>query len=165
MGITPFDDYHEILPGLFMGGSPMGSRIDDLDRTHTMQKFEIAERPFDAVITLFPKAYPAGYGVEERRFGFPDDLLDGVKQEYSEKIIELAVWGYEKWQAGSKLLVRCAAGENRSGLIVLLILIEHGLETNEAVTLIRSERKKGSPLHNPHFIEFAKSFELTKRQH
>jgi hypothetical protein len=163
MSVTPFDDYHEILEGLFMGGSPQGSRIDDQDRTHTMQRFDEAERPFDAVITLFPKAYPAGYGVEERRFGFPDDLLSGVASEYSETIIDLATWGYGRWQTGSKLLVRCAAGENRSGLITLLILIQHGYETNSAVELIRKQRQKGNPLHNPHFIEFAKSYELKRK--
>ena len=157
--VTPFDDYHEILPGLFMGGSPMGSRVDDEDRTHKIQRFEEAERPFDAVITLFPKAFPAGYGVEERRFGFADDLLGGVVSEYSEKIIELASWGYQKWQAGEKLLVRCAAGENRSGLITLMILIKHGMSTDEAVALIRTQRKKGLPLHNPHFVDFARSYE------
>jgi protein-tyrosine phosphatase len=54
------------------------------------------------------------------------------------------------------LLVRCAAGENRSGLITLLILQKHGIQTDEAVDLIRAERKKGSPLHNLHFIEFAR---------
>jgi protein-tyrosine phosphatase len=70
--------------------------------------------------------------------------------------LDLAIWGYQKWQSGSKLLVRCAAGENRSGLITLLILQKHGIQTDEAVDLIRAERKKGSPLHNPHFIEFAR---------
>jgi hypothetical protein len=37
-----------------------------------------------------------------------------------------------------------------------LILQKHGIETDAAVDLIRTERKKGSPLHNPHFIEFAR---------
>jgi len=105
---------------------------------------------------LFPKAFPAGYGVEELRFGFPDDLAEGVREEYRQRILDLAIWGYQKWQSGSKLLVRCAAGENRSGLITLLILQKHGIETDEAVDLIRAQRQKGSPLHNPHFIEFAR---------
>lgn len=153
---TPYDDYHEILPGLFMGGSPWGSRIDDDDRSYRMQGFAVDERPFDAVITLFPKAYPAGYGVEERRFGFPDDLLGGVIAEYEEKILEISSWGYQRWQSGDRLLIRCAAGENRSGLITLLVLQKHGLGTDEAVSLIREKRQKGSPLHNPHFIDFAR---------
>lgn len=153
---TPFDDYHEILPGLFMGGSPWGSRVDDEDRKYRIQGFDIDERPFDAVITLFPKAYPAGYGVEEIRFGFPDDLVSGVVEDYRQRILDLAIWGYQRWQGGSKLLVRCAAGENRSGLITLLILQKHGLATDQAVALIREKRQKGAPLHNPHFIDFAR---------
>jgi hypothetical protein len=153
---TPFDDYHEILTGLFMGGSPFGTRVDDEGRSFQMQGFDKDEKPFDAVITLFPKAYPVGYGVEEIRFGFPDDLAGGVIEEYRSKILELAVWGHSRWQSGSKILVRCAAGENRSGLITLLILQKHGLTTDEAVNLIREMRKKGSPLHNPHFIDFAR---------
>lgn len=153
---SPYDDHHEILPGLHMGGSPWDTRIDDEQRVFKLQGFDLDPKPFDAIITLFPKAYPAGYGVEELRFGFPDDLANGVVDSYRSRILELAVWGYKKWQGGSKLLVRCAAGENRSGLITLLILQKHGLTTDEAVNLIREKRKKGAPLHNPHFIEFAR---------
>jgi hypothetical protein len=156
MNPTPYDDSHEILPNLFMGGSPFDTRVDDETRQYKMRGFDHDPRPFDAIITLFPKAFPAGYGVEELRFGFPDDLADGVRDEYRERILDIAVWGYQKWQSGSKLLVRCAAGENRSGLITLLILQKHGLATDDAVDLIRAERKKGAPLHNPHFIEFAR---------
>ncbi len=154
---TPYDDHHEILPNLFMGGTPFDTRVDDEDRQFKMRGFDHDPKPFDAIITLFPKAFPAGYGVEELRFGFPDDLVAGVKREYRERILELAVWGYNKWQSGSKLLVRCAAGENRSGLITLLILQKHGLTTDDAVELIRKNRQKGSPLHNPQFIEFARN--------
>lgn len=153
---TPYDDYHEIMPGLFMGGTPLGTRIDDSDRSYRIQGYEIDVRPFDAVITLFPKAYPAGYGVEERRFGFSDDLVGGVNENYRERILELASWGHQRWRAGDRLLIRCAAGENRSGLITLLVLQKHGLSTDEAVALIREKRQKGAPLHNPHFIEFAR---------
>ena len=156
MSATPFDDFHEILPKLFMGGSPFGSRIDDPERIYRIQGFEVDKRPFDAVITLFPKAYPVGYGVEEIRFGFPDDLAVGVVKDYEDKILELASWGHSRWQSGSRLLVRCAAGENRSGLITLLILQKQGYQTDEAVELIRSKRLKGAPLHNPHFIDFAR---------
>ena len=156
MSTTPYDDSHEILPGLFMGGSPFTTRVDDDDREFKMRGFDNDPRPFDAIITLFPKAFPAGYGVEELRFGFPDDLENGVSADYREKILDIAIWGHSKWQAGSKLLVRCAAGENRSGLITLLILQKHGLETDEAVSLIRAQRQKGAPLHNPHFVDFAR---------
>lgn len=154
---TPYDDSHEILPNLFMGGSPFATRVDDDDREFKMRGFDHDPKPFDAIITLFPKAFPAGYGVEELRFGFPDDLAAGVKGEYRQKILDIALWGYQKWQGGAKVLVRCAAGENRSGLITLLILQKHGLSTDEAVNLIREKRQKGAPLHNPHFIEFARS--------
>jgi hypothetical protein len=153
---TPYDDNHEILDNLFMGGTPFQTRVDDENRQFRLQGFDHDPRPFDAIITLFPKAFPAGYGVEEIRFGFPDDLANGVSGDYREKILDLAVWGYNKWQSGSKLLVRCAAGENRSGLITLLILQKHGLSTDDAVSLIRERRQKGAPLHNPHFIEFAR---------
>lgn len=156
MTTTPYDDYHEILPGLFMGGSPWGSRIDDEDRNYRMQGFELDQRPFDTVITLFPKAYPVGYGVEEIRFGFADDLVGGVFGDYRTRLLEIASWGYNRWRSGNRVLVRCAAGENRSGLITLLILQKHGIATDEAVALIREKRQKGTPLHNPHFIEFAR---------
>ncbi|CAB4636405.1 unannotated protein [freshwater metagenome] len=154
---TPYDDSHEILPNLFMGGSPFDTRVDDENREFKMRGFDNDPRPFDAIITLFPKAFPAGYGVEELRFGFPDDLASGVSDEYRQRILDLAVWGYSKWQSGAKVLVRCAAGENRSGLITLLILQKHGFSTDEAVNLIRNARQKGAPLHNEQFIAFARA--------
>jgi protein-tyrosine phosphatase len=55
-----------------------------------------------------------------------------------------------------EILPNLFMGCSRSGLITLLILQKHGPETNQAVDLIRAERKKGSPLHNPHFVEFAR---------
>lgn len=155
--ITPYSDYHEILPGLFLGGSPRGSRVDDPDRSHRIEGFELDPRPFDTILTLYPKAYPAGYGVEERRFGFPDDLARGVLPEYEEAILELAEWAHQRWQQGRRVLIRCFAGENRSGLLMLLVLQLHGMRTDEAVTHIRTVRDSCRPLHNELFVEFARS--------
>ena len=129
----PLPLYSEILPNLFQGGTADDDTIDvpkkrkGFDGTHQ----------FDAVVTLYAWAHPMPWGVEERRFGFPDgDLI----AEYLPTIHDLANWAYAKWQAGARVLVRCQAGLNRSGLITALALMNHGLSADDAITLIREQR-------------------------
>jgi protein-tyrosine phosphatase len=44
------------------------------------------------------------------------------------------------WKSGKKVLVRCQAGINRSGLVTALVLIRDGHSPEEAIRLIRDKR-------------------------
>ena len=56
------------------------------------------------------------------------DLLDIVKMAHSD------------WKNGKKVLIRCQAGLNRSGIVMALVLIRDGYSPAEAITLMREKR-------------------------
>ena len=136
--------HSEIAPGLWMGGT---RRNETIGVVQPMLGFS-REREFDAVLTLYAWAAPAGWGVEERRFGFPDRP---VIEEYVPVLHDLAEWAHDRWTSGRRVLIRCAGGMNRSGLLVGLTLIRSGMSAERAVDLIRERRHPGA-LNNYSFV-------------
>jgi protein-tyrosine phosphatase len=47
---------------------------------------------------------------------------------------------HDDWKRGKKVLIRCQAGWNRSGLIMALVLMREGYTADEAINLIRQKR-------------------------
>ncbi len=45
------------------------------------------------------------------------------------------------WQGGEKVLIRCQAGANRSGLITAIVLMTDGMSAEVAIAKIRAKRK------------------------
>ena len=129
--ITPL--YSEVAPNLFMGGTDDLATIDQPQKLNHFQ----TNNEFDCVVTLYAWAAPANWGVEERRFGFPDaNIID----EYIPTIVELAQWAHSKWAAGKRVNIRCQAGLNRSGLVTALTLMISGLSADEAIDTLRAKR-------------------------
>ena len=60
--------------------------------------------------------------------------------------------GFDGWQSGLNVMVRCSAGFDRSGLVACLMMISAGMEPVRAVERMRSIR---SPyvLCNPDYLE------------
>jgi hypothetical protein len=137
--------HSEIAPGLWMGGTP---RHETIGVVQPMLGFS-PERPFDAVLTLYAWAAPVSWGVEERRFGFPDRQ---VIEEYVPVIHDLATWAHDRWASGRRVLIRCAGGMNRSGLLVGLTLVRSGFSPDEALDMIR-ERRHPWALNNRAFVQ------------
>ena len=129
--ITPL--YSEVAPNLFMGGTDDKATIDQAQK---LRHFE-GSNEFDCVVTLYAWAAPANWGVEERRFGFPDA---NIIEESIPTIIELAQWAHAKWASGKKVNIRCQAGLNRSGLVTALTLMISGLSADEAIKTLRAKR-------------------------
>lgn len=134
----------EIAPGLWMGGT---RRDETIGVVQPMLGFN-RERPFDAMLTLYAWAAPADWGVEERRFGFPDRQ---VIEEYVPLIHELADWAHDRWSSGRRVLIRCMGGMNRSGLLVALTLVRAGHTPEAAIELIREKRHPWA-LNNHSFV-------------
>lgn len=125
--------FNEVAPNLFMGGT---SDLATIDKAQQLKHFD-GKNEFDCVVTLYAWAAPANWGVEERRFGFPDaELID----EYLPVIIDLAQWAFEKWQSGLRVNIRCQAGLNRSGLVTALVLMMSGLSADAAIDRLREKR-------------------------
>ncbi len=125
----------EILPGLWQGGTSESSHLG----MPTKADHYRGERPFDLIVTLYADAQPAPWGVEEIRYGFPDAELDSVDLE---RVKQIAIYTAHRWHSGERVLVRCQAGVNRSGLVTALALIELGWSPEDAINLIRESRSR-----------------------
>ena len=125
--------YSMIAPNLFQGGT------DDLDVIHLAQTNNRprTDLPFDAIVTMYAWARPADWKVQEFRYGVPDASITDIDLDRLRQAVE---FGYERWKQGDRVLVRCQAGLNRSGLVLALILIKDGLKPAEAIARIRDNR-------------------------
>ncbi len=146
----PGPEADEILPGLFQGGTADDEVIGYPAAEGHYARLGHPGRdafPFDLVVTLYADAQPAPWGVLELRFGFPDGILHPAD---ALQAVALARLAHQAWRAGDRVLVRCQAGVNRSGLVAALILMLDGYQPVEAIELLRSRR---SPvvLANAHF--------------
>jgi len=129
----PISLYSEILTNLFMGGT------DDEDVIHIPARVysRREDLPFDSMVTMYAWARPADWNVQEFRYGVPDASIKDIDLNRLRQAVE---FGYDRWKSGDRVLVRCQAGLNRSGLVLALILIKDGLEPAEAINRIRDNR-------------------------
>jgi hypothetical protein len=141
--------YSEVLPGLFQGGTDDGGTVNFAQPL----RYTDSDDGFDAIVTLYAWAAPATWGVEERRFGFPDANLN---VSLLPRIHALAEWAHDEWKAGRRVLIRCQAGLNRSGLIMALVLMRAGFDADSAIELIR-ERRSEYALFNRCFVDYLRS--------
>ena len=156
MTLYPEQDlYSEILPGLWQGGT------HDFDTLEFPKQYPIwnQEKLFDSVATLYAVAHPVGWGISERRFGFPDSALD---ESNLPDIHAMADWVYNEWKSGKKVLVRCQMGWNRSGIISALALMKAGYTAKDAIDLIRARRSPHA-LCNEDFVRYLEDLSRTKR--
>ena len=90
-------------------------------------------------MSLNSYALPVGWLVKELRFGFADGPLT---PQLIEEIEHVAEWAYTQWKKDQRVLVRCEAGLNRSGLVTGLILMRDGMSADQAIALIRKQRSR-----------------------
>lgn len=148
--------WDEILPGLFMGGHDRAGRPGEY---HV--KDVIVDREFDLVLSLYRRdGHGPGAGVACRWLTIPDGSL---RPEDAVEVGRLADRAVEALDKGERVLVRCQAGYNRSGLVVALTLLRLGYSADEAIALIR-ERRSPHALHNGHFLEHIESVQVPPRR-
>jgi hypothetical protein len=126
----PSELWSEVLPGLWQGGT------DDYD----VVRFGgngIGPEHFDFVATMYASANPVDWFVREMRFGFYDHDMSDFNPEDLRDIVTIS---HRQWKSGNRVLIRCQAGLNRSGLVMALVLIREGYTPAEAIHLIRSQR-------------------------
>ena len=136
----------EILPGLYMGGTH-----DDRTVADPMPLGNLGgRREYDAVVTLYAWAQPVDWEVEELRYGFGDGALHG---DDLARVLRAAAWAYDRWQSGDRVMIRCQAGLNRSGLVTALVLVMDGWDPADAIRHIRARRSPHA-LFNRHFVRW-----------
>lgn len=142
----PYADrpYDEIIPGLWMGGHDYGP-----EGSPVILGFE-----FDHVFSLYRRP---GHGPA---VGVPHDFLrlrDGKADAADlHRVREFADSVHRRYMAStrsSKILVRCQAGYNRSGLVVAFVLLRLGIDLVGAVDMIR-EKRGPHALCNAWFVSY-----------
>lgn len=140
--------WSEILPGLTLGGTDdrdvIFEGIQGWGQDHTPS---ITIENFDTVITMYAFARPVDWFVKEFRFGIYDHDMQDFNTDELHDLVVAAHWD---WKKGKRVLVRCQAGINRSGLVMALMLIREGYSPEDAIDLMRHKRGE-AVLANQHF--------------
>ena len=138
--------YSMIAPNLFQGGT------DDLDVNHLAQvnNFPRTDMPFDSIVTMYAWARPADWKVQEFRYGVPDAKIEDIDLDRLREAVHFADHHLQK---GDRVLIRCQAGLNRSGLVTALVLIKQGFSAQTAIDLIRKHRGEDA-LFNHNFVNW-----------
>ena len=118
----------EIVPGLWQSGSPQPGEH------------------WDAVIDLHGDAPP----LEDVEFYVHWLIEDGPAPDHS-TLVALADLVRDLRKAGKRVLVHCAAGINRSGLLAAASLIREGYDADDAIETVRAART--GALNNPEFVK------------
>ena len=149
MPYQPISLYSEVAPNLFMGGTA------DEDVIHQAVAYNKArtDLPFDAIITMYAWANPADWRVQEFRYGIYDSAIEDIDLDRLKQAVE---FGYNRWLSGDRVLVRCQAGLNRSGLVTALIMMSTGLDAETAIEQIRKNRADIA-LFNNNYVEWLMS--------
>lgn len=77
-------------------------------------------------------------------------IVDGPVPEHA-PLVALADFVADLRRAGKQVLIHCAGGMNRSGLLVAAALVREGMAPQEAIELIRSRRP--GALNNRQFVQ------------
>ena len=129
----PFALFSEIATNLFQGGT------EDEDVIHCAQQYnqKRTDMPFDSIVTMYAWARPADWSVQEFRYGVPDASISDIDLNRLRQAVDFA---HAQWKNGDRVLIRCQAGLNRSGLVMALVLIKEGFFPEQAISMIREHR-------------------------
>jgi hypothetical protein len=139
--------WSEVLPGLWQGGTGEGEDISygELDMGQ-----QITKKDFDTVVTLYASALPPYWFVKEIRLGIYDSDMEDFEPE---QLFDLVRVAHAEWKQGQRVLIRCQAGWNRSGLVTALVMMREGYTAQDAIAIIR-ENRSAYALCNVDFEKF-----------
>jgi hypothetical protein len=132
----PRELWSEVLPGLWQGGTDDDDTIWEIDRGSVA---DITKKDFDSVYTAYAWANPCNWLVKEVRYPFYDGNMKDIDLTELYGVVRMA---HADWKAGKKVLIRCQAGLNRSGLIMALVLMREGYTAKDAIALLREKRSE-----------------------
>lgn len=145
----PNAEYHEILPNLFQGGHVWQSNGSHREARHS----SVGDDPsWDYVVSAyFDRSSRNPIPQCDMRHVFFDDTEDGLEPEVWLKIKSAVEEVVARWRLGQKVLVRCQAGYNRSGMMMSLILMRLGFSAEKAICQVR--RRRGKDVLTNHVFE------------
>lgn len=142
------EPWSEIVPNLFQGGHD----YDPVQKFSSYPQDVIVGDEFDLVISLYRRddGHGPAEGVEHEVL----EILDGPLAQV-QGVERLADKAHAAVVDGRKVLVRCQAGYNRSGLVVALVLMRMGFTAADAIALVQAKRSRHA-LYNEHFVRYLK---------
>jgi predicted protein tyrosine phosphatase len=158
----PVELWNEVSPGLYQGGTDdsdtMGAYLRENPSRYEINRMftqistgQVTKKHFDTVVTLYSAANAVSHNVKELRFAFHDGDMSDLNPETD--LFFMVREAHSDWKAGKKVLIRCQAGINRSGLVTALVLIREGHSPEDAIRLIRDNRCEAA-LSNSRFEEY-----------
>ena len=158
----PVELWNEVCPGLYQGGTDdsdtmgayqreSGSQFSYARNFPAISTGQVTKKHFDTVATLYSAANAVGRSVKEMRFAFHDGDMSDLDPERD--LYFMVREAHADWKSGKKVLIRCQAGINRSGLVTALVLIRDGHTPEDAIRLIREKRCEAA-LSNSRFEEY-----------
>lgn len=141
--------YSQIQPGLFMGGT----EDDDVCFGPAGANSPKDNLPFRAIVTMYAWAKPAYWEIQEMRYGIYDSNMEDLDLERLGEVVQFA---HKHWKKGDRILIRCQAGLNRSGLVTALVLMLEGTTANEAILCIRQNRGSDA-LFNQNYVNWLRN--------
>lgn len=154
--VMPILDADKIIPGLWQGSYPGYGRSGAMDEVE--KYFDILVLCADELHMIgrdadFPKLTIMRVGLDDREPPRKGDL------EKAEAMAEKVAIAY---RSGKRVLVTCAAGLNRSGLVTALALrLINGKSGNECADIVQSARKDA--LYNRYFNFHVRSLLLPNK--
>lgn len=136
--------WNEIIPGLWMGGHHYADASGE-------RRPAIVTDEFDVVVDLHRRDGHGPSGpVEHHVADLPDGPLTAVQLETAARLADTAVAALRR---GRRVLVRCGAGDNRSGLVVAQSLTAMGYSAEDAIAVVR-RRRSDRALNNRLFVDY-----------
>ena len=137
----PDAEYHEILPNLYLGGHLWR---DSDGRIRDGRHSGVSSDPsWDYVVSSHIEGYHEKSLPQcDMRLVLFDDTEAGLSEEIWSKIGSVVDEVVARWKQSQKILVRCQAGLNRSGMLMSLILMRLGYTADGAIELVRKRRGK-----------------------
>jgi hypothetical protein len=149
--VMPRKLWTETVPNLWQGGTLDEWASDEWYSGGKVLLNKITTKDFDSVYTLYASAEPVDWFVKEVRLGFYDSAMGDFDPETElEDVVKMA---HKDWKSGKRVLIRCQAGLNRSGIVMALVLIREGYSPEEAITVMR-EKRSDAVLCNKHFVDY-----------
>jgi len=150
--IAGLDLWSEVLPNLWQGGTSDSDVLGDHIAFGGREAF-ITLRNFDTVVTMYQYANPVDWLVKEYRYCIYDSDANHFDKA---ELFATAKFAHDEWKAGKRVLIRCQAGLNRSGLVMALVLMRGGYTADEAIAQVRATRSPDA-LFNRQFVDFLRS--------
>lgn len=134
----PNAEYHEILPNLFLGGHAW---LEDGQFKHGKHSKIQEDKSWGYVVSAYldeenknalPRCDMRMVLFEDTKKGLSEDVWEQIRSAVDEVV--------RRWQVGDKVLVRCQAGYNRSGMLMSLILMRLGFTAEKAIERVRLRR-------------------------